>query len=201
MKFNRIISFLSLICLSEIIICLKDDPIIYDVLEYMGAKTYTLNATVKTESTHYIQMEVDKILTDSCLMVIHQTDPQEITLEYKFEKEGKTSNFETIERWQTINHGSKHDLDYDFDKPKEKGYTLYMRVTVKNYKDKQTIIVESTDSQFNFYILIGIIVAASCVIVFLVILLSYYYIYKSKPNLNDPNSLDVVFAKVGPEDY
>ena len=80
MKINRIIIFLSLICISEIIICLKDEPIEYDVLEYKGTKTYKLNATDKTESTHYLQMEVDKILTDSCLIIMHQTDPQEITL-------------------------------------------------------------------------------------------------------------------------
>ena len=201
MKINRIIIFLSLICISEIIICLKDEPIEYDVLEYKGTKTYKLNATDKTESTHYLQMEVDKILTDSCLIIMHQTDPQEITLEYKFEKEGKTSNFEKIKHWQTTNDGSKHKLYYDIDKPEEKGYTLYMRITVKNYRDKQEITVESTDSQFNFYILIGIIVAVSCVIVFLVIFFSFYCIYKSKVNFDDPNSVDVVFAKVGPEDY
>ena len=201
MKLNRILVFLSLICILELIICVNDETIEYDILEYKGTKTYKLNGTEKTEMIYYLQMDVDKILTDSCLINIHQTDPQEIKLEYKFEKEGKTSNFVIIKHWQTTNDHSKHELNYDFDKPEEKGYTLYMKVSVKNYKDKQEISVESTDSQFNFYILIGIIVAASCVIVFLVIFLSYYYIYKSKPNLNDPNSLDVVFAKVGPEDY
>ena len=69
------------------------------------------------------------------------------------------------------------------------------------YNLNQEFRVESTDHQFNFYAVIYSIVGASALIVFITIILTYYCIYKAKPNPNAPGSFDIVFAKVGPEDY
>ena len=101
----------------------------------------------------------------------------------------------------TINDGSEHVLLYDIEKPKEKGYTLYMKVSVSYYNLNQEIRVESTDHQFSFYTIIYSIVGASAFLTFIIILCVYASIYNAKLNPNSPGSFDVVFAKGGPEDY
>ena len=85
-------------------------------------------------------------------------------------------------------------------KPEEKGNTLYLKISVKYYKDKQEFSVESTDSQFNFYLLVILIVSFSAVLVAVIVFLSFYCMFKDKTNGNDLNDFEIVFAKVGPED-
>jgi len=202
MKFKQNIYILVLIiCIPEIFKCIQEEPNEYEILEYLGEKKYTLNKTKGNEKVIYLQMEVDKILTKSCLIDIHQTDPQKVKLEYKFEKGEESSEFISLKNWITINNRNEHTLCYEMKKPKEKGYTLYMKITVSNFKDKQEFSVESTKSQFNFYLLVELIIGFSALLVLLIVFLTFYCMFKSGGNKNDLNDFDVVFAKVGPEDF
>ena len=179
---------------------LINESINYDILEYNSEIMYTLNNPNITEMEFYIKMNVDSILTNpNCLINIRQTDPQKIILKYKFENGQETSEFKEIKNWLTINDGNQHVLEYEIEKPKDRGYTLYMNVIVSKYKLGQKVTVISTDHQFNFYLLIILIVAGSSVLVGLVIFATYYCVYKKGVDPNEIN--DIIFAKVGPEDY
>ena len=147
-------------------------------------------------------IKVDTILSKNyCYINLGQTNPQVLSLEYKFGKNSNDSCFTYLKNWITINDGSQHIYYYEMEKPEEKGYNLYLKITVKNYYDKQKLTVESTDSQFNFYLLIGLIIASSAIIVIIVVILSFYCIYKSKVDTNNPSSYDVIFVPVGPSDF
>ena len=179
---------------------LINESINYDILEYNSEIMYTLNNPNITEMEFYIKMNVDSILTNpNCLINIRQTDPQKIILKYKFENGQETSEFKEIKNWLTINDGNQHVLEYEIEKPKDRGYTLYMNVIVSKYKLGQKVTVISTDHQFNFFLLIILIVAGSSVLVGLVIFATYYCVYKKGVDPNEIN--DIIFAKVGPEDY
>ena len=154
---------------------LINESINYDILEYNSEIMYTLNNPNITEMEFYIKMNVDSILTNpNCLINIRQTDPQKIILKYKFENGQETSEFKEIKNWLTINDGNQHVLEYEIEKPKDRGYTLYMNVIVSKYKLGQKVTVISTDHQFNFFLLIILIVAGSSVLVGLVIFATYY---------------------------
>lgn len=179
---------------------LINESINYDILEYNSEIMYTLNNPNITEMEFYIKMNVDSILTNpNCLINIRQTDPQKIILKYKFENGQETSEFKEIKNWLTINDGNQHVLEYEIEKPKDRGYTLYMNVIVSKYKLGQKVTVISTDHQFNFFLLIILVVAGSSVLVGLVIFATYYCVYKKGVDPNEIN--DIIFAKVGPEDY
>lgn len=205
MKINSMINcglikYLILVLNLDFSFCLINESIKYDILEYNSEIMYTLNNPNITEMEFYIKMNVDSILTNpNCLINIRQTDPQKIILKYKFENGQETSEFKEIKNWLTINDGSQHVLEYEIEKPKDRGYTLYMNVIVSKYKLGQKVTVISTDHQFNFYLLIILIVAGSSVLVGLVIFATYYCVYKKGVDPNEIN--DIIFAKVGPEDY
>jgi len=205
MKINSLIKhnplkYLILILNLGFSFCLINESIKYDMLEYNSEIMYTLNNPNITEMEFYIKMNVDSILTNpNCLINIRQTDPQKIILKYKFENGQETSEFKEIKNWLTINDGSQHVLEYEIEKPKDRGYTLYMNVIVSKYKLGQKVTVISTDHQFNFFLLIILIVAGSSVLVGLVIFATYYCVYKKGVDPNEIN--DIIFAKVGPEDY
>ena len=205
MKINSMINcgllkYLILILNLDFSFCLINESIKYDILEYNSEIMYTLNNPNITEMEFYIKMNVDSILTNpNCLINIRQTDPQKIILKYKFENDKETSEFKEIKNWLTINDGNQHVLEYEIEKPKDRGYTLYMNVIVSKYKLGQKVTVISTDHQFNFYLLIILIVAGSSVLVGLVIFATYYCVYKKGVDPNEIN--DIIFAKVGPEDY
>jgi len=205
MKINSMINcgllkYLILILNLDFSFCLINESIKYDILEYNSEIMYTLNNPNITEMEFYIKMNVDSILTNpNCLINIRQTDPQKIILKYKFENGQETSEFKEIKNWLTINDGNQHVLEYEIEKPKDRGYTLYMNVIVSKYKLGQKVTVISTDHQFNFFLLIILIVAGSSVLVGLVIFATYYCVYKKGVDPNEIN--DIIFAKVGPEDY
>ena len=205
MKINSMINcgllkYLILILNLDFSFCLISESIKYDILEYNSQIMYTLNNPNITEMEFYIKMNVDSILTNpNCLINIRQTDPQKIILKYKFENGQETSEFKEIKNWLTINDGNQHVLEYEIEKPKDRGYTLYMNVIVSKYKLGQKVTVISTDHQFNFFLLIILIVAGSSVLVGLVIFATYYCVYKKGVDPNEIN--DIIFAKVGPEDY
>ena len=205
MKINSMINcgllkYLILIVNLDFSFCLINESIKYDILEYNSEIMYTLNNPNITEMEFYIKMNVDSILTNpNCLINIRQTDPQKIILKYKFENGQETSEFKEIKNWLTINDGNQHVLEYEIEKPKDRGYTLYMNVIVSKYKLGQKVTVISTDHQFNFFLLIILIVAGSSVLVGLVIFATYYCVYKKGVDPNEIN--DIIFAKVGPEDY
>ena len=205
MKINSMINcgllkYLILILNLDFSFCLINESIKYDILEYNSEIMYTLNNPNITEMEFYIKMNVDSILTNpNCLINIRQTDPQKIILKYKFENGQETSEFKEIKNWLTINDGNQHVLEYEIEKPKDRGYTLYMNVIVSKYKLGQKVTVISTDHQFNFYLLIILVVAGSSVLVGLVIFATYYCVYKKGVDPNEIN--DIIFAKVGPEDY
>ena len=205
MKINSLINcgllkYLILILNLDFSFCLINESIKYDILEYNSEIMYTLNNPNITEMEFYIKMNVDSILTNpNCLINIRQTDPQKIILKYKFENGQETSEFKEIKNWLTINDGNQHVLEYEIEKPKDRGYTLYMNVIVSKYKLGQKVTVISTDHQFNFFLLIILIVAGSSVLVGLVIFATYYCVYKKGVDPNEIN--DIIFAKVGPEDY
>lgn len=198
-KYN-LLKYLILILNLDFSFCLINESIKYDILEYNSEIMYTLNNPNITEMEFYIKMNVDSILTNpNCLINIRQTDPQKIILKYKFENGQETSEFKEIKNWLTINDGNQHVLEYEIEKPKDRGYTLYMNVIVSKYKLGQKVTVISTDHQFNFFLLIILIVAGSSVLVGLVIFATYYCVYKKGVDPNEIN--DIIFAKVGPEDY
>ena len=197
---HNLLKYLILILNLDFSFCLINESINYDILEYNSEIMYTLNNPNITEMEFYIKMNVDLILTNpNCLINIRQTDPQKIILKYKFENGQETSEFKEIKNWLTINDGNQHVLEYEIEKPKDRGYTLYMNVIVSKYKLGQKVTVISTDHQFNFYLLIILIVAGSSVLVGLVIFATYYCVYKKGVDPNEIN--DIIFAKVGPEDY
>ena len=198
MKRNQIF-YILLILIIDISECLRDDLDGYEVLNYLEEKKYILNKTESDEKMFRLKMDVDKILSSDCLIDIHQIDPQKVYLYYKFEKGGE-KEFKNLKNWITTNNYDKHVLNYKIEKPKEKGNTLYLNITVKNFKDKQEFSVESTDSQFNVYLLVILIVSISAGLIFVVVFLSYYCMFKAKTNDNELNDFDIIFAKVGPED-
>ncbi len=199
MKRNQIFYILLLLLIIDISECLRDDLDGYEVLNYLEEKKYILNKTESDEKMFRLKMDVDKILSSDCLIDIHQIDPQKVYLYYKFEKGGE-KEFKNLKNWITTNNYDKHVLNYKIEKPKEKGNTLYLNITVKNFKDKQEFSVESTDSQFNVYLLVILVVSISAGLIFVVVFLSYYCMFKAKTNDNELNDFDIIFAKVGPED-
>ena len=199
MKRNQIFYILLLLLIIDISECLRDDLDGYEVLNYLEEKKYILNKTESDEKMFHLKMDVDKILSSNCLIDIHQIDPQKVYLYYKFEKGGE-KEFKYLANWITINNHDKHVLNYKIEKPEEKGNTLYLKLSVKYYKDKQEFSVESTDSQFNFYLLVILIVSITAVLVAVIVFLSFYCMFKDKTNGNDLNDFEIVFAKVGPED-
>ena len=199
MKRNQIFYILLLLLIIDISECLRDDLDGYEVLNYLEEKKYILNKTESEEKMFRLKMDVDKILSSDCLIDIHQIDPQKVYLYYKFEKGGE-KEFKNLKNWITTNNYDKHVLNYKIEKPKEKGNTLYLNITVKNFKDKQEFSVESTDSQFNVYLLVILVVSISAGLIFVVVFLSYYCMFKAKTNDNELNDFDIIFAKVGPED-
>ena len=199
MKRNQIFYILLLLLIIDISECLRDDLDGYEVLNYLEEKKYILDKTESDEKMFRLKMDVDKILSSDCLIDIHQIDPQKVYLYYKFEKGGE-KEFKNLKNWITTNNYDKHVLNYKIEKPKEKGNTLYLNITVKNFKDKQEFSVESTDSQFNVYLLVILVVSISAGLIFVVVFLSYYCMFKAKTNDNELNDFDIIFAKVGPED-
>ena len=198
-NYNSIIYFIFLLIL-DFSLCLINEEIKYDILEYNKEISYTLNNSVLSEMKFYVKMDADSVLTNpDCLINIRQTDPQNIILNYKFENGQETLEFKEIKNWLKINDGNHHVLQYKIEKPKDKGYTLYMQVIVSKYKLGQNITVISTDHQFNFFLLIIIVEGASSVLVALILFGTYYCIYKKVPDPNEMN--EIIFAKVGPEDY
>ena len=196
--FHNIFTLLLMIFLIDLFTCLNEGH--YETLNYLEEKEYILNKTEEKETILNLDMDVNTILTKKCLIDIHQENPQDVSLEYKYKK-GEQTTFKSLKNWITINDGDKHTLCYEIKKSKEKNNTLYLKIVVKNYKDKQKFSVKSVKSQFNFYLLIGLIVGGSALIVLLIIFLLYYCMYKTKTNVDDPINFDIVFAKVGPEDF
>ena len=121
--------------------CIKIDPNAYEILEYKHKKEYVFDLTDGNEKIFYLKMEVDKILTNDCLINIHQTDPQIVTLYYTFDE---NKDFVTLYPWQTINKMEQHTMYYKIKKEENKKW-LYMEIKVINFKDKQKFCVESTD--------------------------------------------------------
>ena len=80
--------------------CIKIDPNAYEILEYKHKYDHVFNLTEGNEKIFYLKMEVDKILTNDCLINIYQTDPQIPTLYYTFDE---NKDFVTLYNWQTIN--------------------------------------------------------------------------------------------------
>ena len=178
--------------------CIKDDQIEYELLEYKKIKSYILNKTdEKNEFIIYLKMEVDKIESSDCLINLHQTNPQLISLEYKFDE---NSAFTKLNNWMTINNYEEHVLYYEIKKEENKKY-LYLKITVSNFLDKQKFYVESTDYQFNFFFIVYIVIAFSFLITLVIVFVVFCRLYKSQAILNDPNNVETIFAKVGPEDY
>ena len=197
-KFNSMKYFI-LILILDFSLCLIHGQNKYDILDYNTEIIYTLNNPNNTDMEFYVQMNVDSIMTKNCLINIRQTDPQKIILQYKFENGQESLEFKEIKSWLTINDRSQHVYLYEIEKPKDKGYTLYMKVIVSKYKIGQKVTLISTDRQFNFYLMIILIISASALLVVLCLFGIYYCVYKKEANPNDIN--EIIFAKVGPEDY
>ena len=178
--------------------CLEDKQIEYELLEYKKMKSYILNKTdEKNECIIYLKMEVAKIESSDCLINLHQTNPQLISLEYKFDE---NSVFTKLNNWMTINNYNEHVLYYEIEKKENKKY-LYLKITVSNFLDKQKFYVESTDYQFNFFFIVYIVIAFGFLITLVIVFVVFCRLYKSQAILNDPNNVETIFAKVGPEDY
>ena len=177
--------------------CIKDDQIEYELLKYKGIKSYTLNIADEKEFIIYLKMEVNKILSNDCLINLHQTNPQSITLRYKFDE---NAEFKEKENWITINNNEQHVLYYKIKKEEDKKF-FYLEITVKDFLDKQKFYVESTDYQFNFNLIIYIVIAFIFVITFVIVFVIFYCLFKSQVFESDPNKVEVIFAKVGYEDY
>ena len=178
--------------------CLEDKQIEYELLEYKKMKSYILNKTdEKNEFIIYLKMEVDKIESSDCLINLHQTNPQSITLRYKFDE---NIEFKEKEKWITINNNEQHVLYYKIKKEEDKKF-FYLEITVRDFLDKQKFYVESTDYQFNFFFIVYIVIAFSFLITLVIVFVVFCRLYKSQAILNDPNNVETIFAKVGPEDY
>ena len=178
-------------------ICIKIDPNAYEILEYKHKYDYVFNLTEGNEKIFYLKMEVDKILTNDCLINIYQTDPQIPTLYYTFDE---NKDFVTLYNWQTINRMEQHTMNYKIKKEENKKW-LYLNIKVTGFKDKQNFVVESVDSQFNFFIIVYIVIAVSTIIVFVIVFAVSFRMFKPQALENDPNNIETIFAKVGPEDY
>ena len=177
--------------------CIKIDPNAYEILEYKNKFDYVFNLTEGNEKIFYLKMEVDKILTNDCLINIYQTDPQIPTLYYTFDE---NKDFVTLNKWQTINRMEQHTMYYKIEKEENKKW-LYLNIKVTDFKDKQNFVVESVDSQFNMFIIVYIVIAVSTIIVFVIVFAVSFRMFKPQALENDPNNIETIFAKVGPEDY
>ena len=177
--------------------CIKIDPNAYEILEYKNKFDYVFNLTEGNEKIFYLKMEVDKILTNDCLINIYQTDPQIPTLYYTFDE---NKDFVPLKNWQTINRMEQHTMYYKIEKEENKKW-LYLNIKVTDFKDKQNFVVESVDSQFNMFIIVYIVIAVSTIIVFVIVFAVSFRMFKPQALENDPNNIETIFAKVGPEDY
>ena len=177
--------------------CIKIDQNAYEILEYKHKYDHVFNLTEGNEKIFYLKMEVDKILTNDCLINIYQTDPQIPTLYYTFDE---NKDFVKLYNWQTINRMEQHTMYYKIEKEENKKW-LYLAIKVTGFKDKQNFVVESVDSQFNFFIIVYIVIAVSTIIVFVIVFAVSFRMFKPQALENDPNNIETIFAKVGPEDY
>ena len=79
--------------------CIKIDPNAYDILEFKKKYEYVFDITEGEEKNFHLKMEVDKILTNDCLINIYQTNPQRVTLYYTFDE---NKDFNILHPWQII---------------------------------------------------------------------------------------------------
>jgi len=63
----------------------------YETLNYLEEKEYILNKTEEKETILNLDMDVNTILTKKCLIDIHQENPQDVSLEYKYKKGEQTT--------------------------------------------------------------------------------------------------------------
>ena len=205
---KNINKFLILFIITSISSSLKYEDDIesnYELLDYLSIKTYKLDRNDTNEMLFRLKMDINKIKTDSTIYInIHQRNPETISFKYYIGKNDTHKNFRNLNEWITTNSGKNHILYYQIDKPNNQDYYLYMKIVVSNYNINQYFSVESVDGQFNFYLLIGLIIGFSALLVFVIIFLIYYSLYKFRiSDIKDNNNytFNTVFAKVGPEDF
>ena len=121
--------------------CIKIDPNAYEILEYKHKYDYVFNLTEGNEKIFYLKMEVDKILTNDCLINIYQTDPQRPALYYTFDE---NKDFEFLYPWQTINKMEQHTMYYKIKKEENKNGFIW----------KSKLLILKTNKNFVLKVLI-----------------------------------------------
>ena len=173
----------------------------YINLEYKETKNY--NLTTEGDQFIYLKMDVDKILSKTyAYFYIYIEDPTKFEFYYKFEKEGEQKDFIYLKNNMQTNHGSAHTIYQKMEKPKETGYTLYIKMRVYNYIKEQKISIESSETQTDLFLVLIIIIYLSSFIIFLVVAISLYCLYKKATEKNILESgEDIIVARVRPEHY
>ena len=171
----------------------------FEILKYQDKKDFILNNSF---SEIRLYMEVDEVLSKNLIyLYVYITDPTKITFNYKFEKEKETKDFEKLDSYIVVNHGSDHTLYYKIQKPEDKGNKLYIKITANNFKEGQKITVESTESITDIYLILSMVLLFIILISVVIIVLSLLCVYNAKrdKSITETNE-DVIIEKVSPED-
>ena len=171
----------------------------FEILKYQDKKDFILNNSF---SEIRLYMEVDEVLSKNLIyLYVYITDPTKITFNYKFEKEKETKDFENLDSYIVVNHGSDHTLYYKIQKPEDKGNKLYIKITANNFKEGQKITVESTESITDIYLILSMVLLFIILISVVIIVLSLLCVYNAKrdKSITETNE-DVIIEKVSPED-
>ena len=195
MSFKFIFLFIILSKL-DLLYCQNED---FEIIKYQDKKDFILNNSF---SEIRLYMEVDEVLSKNMIyLYVYITDPTKITFNYKFEKEKETKDFENLDSYIVVNHGSDHTIYYKIQKPEDKGNKLYIKITANNFKEGQKITVESTESITDIYLILSIVLLFLILISVVIIVLSLLCVYNAKrdKSITETNE-DVIIEKVSPED-
>ena len=192
------ILFLLLLSLFDLFNCEIEDDI--PVLEYKKSIEFVLNTTNKTNE-FFFKMYIDKIESKKIYFYVYQTDPTEFNFYYKLEK-GSPTDYTKLNEYIMTHNGDRHTYDYIIEKPEDKNNIFYGKITASGFNEGQTIIIESTDSITDIYLIIGLVVGFIELASLVVIFISFYSVYSVKRDISITESNgDVIIAKLGPEDY
>lgn len=201
MKLNFSFIFLLIIVIHiNIFNYVSDNNQEYDRMEYKEKKYFNLTGK---EKNIYLKMDVDKILSKTyAYFYVYLTDPTKVEFNFGFEKNGEPKNFERLNSFAVINHGSDHTVYYRIEKPLDKGNILYMKIIAYNYYENQKIAIESSETQTNIYLIIGIIIGITMSATLVIIGIYFYLLYtKKRDRTIIESNEDVIIEKVNPNDF
>ena len=172
----------------------------YILLKYKEKKSFTL--TGKEDTIFFLEMNLDEIDSSTyAYFEITLNEPTSVTFYYSFQ-ETESKNFIVCEKYITINNNNEHGINYKIEKISEKGKRLYLKIVAQNFKEGQTLSIESLESENSVVFLLEMTLAGCLLLSVILCLVFFLYFtrFKRDKNLTETGP-DIIVQKVYPKDY